>query len=69
MASVEEDGVGVPVGHLSHVLQDVLLGDDSQQPPGGEEERSDWLMSAPPASALSPALRVSAAAARAEGGI
>lgn len=32
-ASVEEDGVGVPVGDLSHVLQDVLLGDDSQQPP------------------------------------
>lgn len=32
-ASVEEDGVGVPAGDLSHVLQDVLLGDDSQQPP------------------------------------
>lgn len=32
-ASVEENGVGVPVGDLSHVLQDVLLGDDSQQPP------------------------------------
>lgn len=32
-ASVEEDGVGVPVGDLSHVLQDVLLGDDAQQPP------------------------------------
>lgn len=30
VASVEEDGVRVPVGHLSHVLQDVLLGDDSQ---------------------------------------
>lgn len=33
VASVEEDGVGVPVGDLSHVLQDVLLGDDPQQPP------------------------------------
>lgn len=34
--SVEQDGVGVPVGDLRHVLQDVLLGDDAQQPPAEE---------------------------------
>lgn len=31
--SVEEDGVGVSVGHLRHVFQYIFLGDDSQQPP------------------------------------
>lgn len=38
--SVEEDGVGVSVGDLRHVFEDVLLGDDSQQPPG-KQNRTD----------------------------
>jgi len=35
--SVEEDGVGVPVGDLRHVLQDVLFSDDAQKPPRERE--------------------------------
>lgn len=30
---VEHDGLGVLVHHLSHVSQDVLLGDDAQEAP------------------------------------
>lgn len=37
--SVEEDGVGVSVGDLSHVFQDVFLSDDSQQPPEGDKKK------------------------------
>lgn len=39
--SVEEDGVWVSVGHLSHVLEYVLLGDDSQQPPENGERKKN----------------------------
>ena len=39
-ASVEEDRVWVSVGHLCHVFQDVLLGDDAQQPPERKRGRT-----------------------------
>ena len=38
--SVEEDGVGVSVGDVRHVFQNVFLSDDSQQPPGDRENRT-----------------------------
>lgn len=40
-SSVEQDGVGVPVGDLRHVFQNVLFGDDAQQPPEeGKESKN-----------------------------
>lgn len=35
--SVEEDGVGVPVGYLRHVFEYVFFRDDSQQPPNDKQ--------------------------------
>lgn len=37
---VEHDGLWVLVHHLSHVSQDVLLGDDAQETPGQTKEVS-----------------------------
>lgn len=36
--SVEQDGVGVPVGDLRHVFQNVLFGDDAQQSPADKRK-------------------------------
>lgn len=38
---VEHDGLRVLVHHLSHVSQDVLLGDDAQETPEEKKNRSE----------------------------
>lgn len=38
-SSVKKDGVGVSVGYLCHVFQDILFSDDSQQPPNDTERK------------------------------
>lgn len=39
--SVEHDGLGILVGHLSHVTKDIFFCDNTKKPPVGETEQRE----------------------------